>query len=56
MDTVMLPTITQRFVDQLRQGGVTLAHIELPCGHHTMGAFPFNLMALGSLSRTLSQV
>ena len=53
MDTVILPPLTQRFCDELRQAGLKPGQVMLPCGHHTMGAFPFNVLALSRIARTL---
>lgn len=50
-DTVFQPYLTQRLIDAFREHGVRYCWETLPCGHYTMGTFPFTLRALASVNR-----
>ena len=43
-DYTFLPDHTRLFVDECRRCRVPLRQITLPCGHYTLGRFPFNWM------------
>lgn len=45
-DAVVLPSITARYVASLVAAGVEVDHLELGCGHYTLGDFPYNVRAL----------
>jgi hypothetical protein len=40
-DTTFLPSLTQQTYDELDRCGIPHQRIWLPCGHYTMGQFPF---------------
>ncbi len=44
-DTTFLPELSQQAYDELDRCGISKDRIWLPCGHYTMGRFPFNAMA-----------
>jgi hypothetical protein len=50
-DRVVLPYLTQRFIDKLRNAGVIYSWHEFGCGHYSLGRFPFNLMTFLMLMR-----
>jgi dienelactone hydrolase len=48
-DAVFHPELTARFIDALEDRGMTPRWRVLPCGHYTLGTFPFSLAAAGSV-------
>jgi len=44
-DTTFLPELSQQTFDEMNRCSVSYKHVWLPCGHYTMGRFPFNAMA-----------
>jgi pimeloyl-ACP methyl ester carboxylesterase len=52
-DAVFQPKLTARFIDALKDRGITPRWRVLPCGHYTLGTFPFSLAAMGSVLRFL---
>jgi hypothetical protein len=44
-DTTFLPELSQQTYDEFDRGGVACNRVWLPCGHYTMGTFPFSAMA-----------
>src|SRR5262245_9788125 len=44
-DTTFLPDLSQQTFDEMNRVGVPYKQVWLPCGHYTMGRFPFNAMA-----------
>jgi hypothetical protein len=44
-DTTFLPELSQQAYDEFDRGGVPCNRVWLPCGHYTMGTFPFSAMA-----------
>jgi hypothetical protein len=44
-DTTFLPELSQQTYDELDRCGVPHRRVWLPCGHYTMGQFPFNTVA-----------
>jgi len=45
-DSVFIPELTARLRLIYRRAGVPLEHVVLPCGHYTIGHFPFGIAAL----------
>ena len=41
-DSTFLPELSQHTYDELDRRGIAHNRIWLPCGHYTMGQFPFN--------------
>ena len=48
-DAVFQPELTSQFIGALRNCGMTPRWKVLPCGHYTLGTFPFSLAAMGSV-------
>jgi len=44
-DTTFLPELSQETFDEMKRCGVSYKQVWLPCGHYTMGRFPFSAMA-----------
>ena len=44
-DTTFLPDLSQQAYEELDRCGVSYKHSWLPCGHYTMGQFPFSVVA-----------
>jgi hypothetical protein len=44
-DTTFLPELSQQGYDEFDRCGVPHQRVWLPCGHYTMGQFPFNAIA-----------
>jgi hypothetical protein len=45
-DTVVVPRATDKFVRQLQSAGVPLGVHSYPCGHYTLGCFPYGARVL----------
>jgi hypothetical protein len=41
-DTTFLPSLTQQGYDEFDRCGIPYEAVWLPCGHYTMGQFPFS--------------
>jgi hypothetical protein len=56
-DQVFTPDLTQRYVDRLREHGLSPSWTRLGCAHYTLGTIPYSALALLStvthLRRTL---
>jgi pimeloyl-ACP methyl ester carboxylesterase len=46
IDRVVPLDLTARFVEELRASGVELRWRVLPCGHYTLGVFPFSIVSV----------
>jgi hypothetical protein len=44
-DKVVLPQLTEEFVEKLRNARVSVQHVRLSCGHYSMAMLPFNVRA-----------
>ena len=44
-DMTFLPDLSQQAYDEFDRCGVSYKHSWLPCGHYTMGQFPFSIVA-----------
>jgi hypothetical protein len=44
-DTTFLPELSQQAYDEFDRCNIPYQRVWLPCGHYTMGKFPFNAMA-----------
>lgn len=53
-DTTFLPVYSQQVVEAFRSRGMPHRVLTLPCGHYTLGQFPFNLMDGLAMCRFLS--
>lgn len=53
-DKVVLPEISQKFTQRLREAGVQPEILELNCGHYSLAIPPYILLAAMSLKRFLS--
>jgi len=53
-DKVVLPELSQRFIQSLRDAGTQPSILELNCGHYSLGMPPYILWAGFSLKRFLS--
>ena len=42
---MFLPAYTREFIDNLRGRGIPVKVLSMPCGHYTIGRFPFSLVA-----------
>jgi pimeloyl-ACP methyl ester carboxylesterase len=54
-DEVFRPYLTERFVEALREHSVPHWWKVWPCGHYTMGTFPFNASVLTTVARFLRE-
>jgi len=54
-DTTFLPCFTREMIAALRECGGLVETAALPCGHYTMGQFPFNLMDGFTMCRFVSR-
>jgi pimeloyl-ACP methyl ester carboxylesterase len=52
-DEVFQPYLTTRFIEALREHSIPFRWNLWPCGHYTMGTFPFNLGVLITVTRFL---
>jgi hypothetical protein len=55
-DRVVAPSLTRRFVEELRGAGGRPAWRILPCGHYSLALFPFSAMAFFLLARFLRAI
>ncbi|NDD28243.1 MAG: hypothetical protein EB084_08270 [Proteobacteria bacterium] len=53
-DPTCLPDLTRPLYEALRQRGLRHREMWLPCGHHTMATFPFNVIATAQVLAFLS--
>jgi hypothetical protein len=54
-DQVLRPYLTARFMSALREHGIPHRWKHWPCGHYTMGTFPFNVGVLLTVSQFLHE-
>lgn len=54
-DRVVLFKLARNFVAELRNDRVKIRSYILPCGHYTLGKFPFNVVALALTTRFLTK-
>lgn len=54
-DRVVLPELSERFMQRLKDAGASPTILELNCGHYTLGMPPYILLAGLSLRRFLSR-
>lgn len=54
-DTVVLPCLSERFVDDLRSATVSLSLDTFPCGHYTLSVFPYGAAAFARLALMLKR-
>jgi hypothetical protein len=54
-DTTFLPELSRQTFDEMNRCGVSYKHLWLPCGHYTMGRFPFNAVAGYQVVRFLAE-
>jgi len=52
-DTVVLPTLSQQFLQKLEAAGARVEHVALNCGHYSLALPPYSLIAGLSLRRFL---
>jgi hypothetical protein len=43
-DTTFLPVYSKQVVEAFRERGLQHEKLKLPCGHYTLGQFPFNIV------------
>lgn len=53
-DPVFLPAYTREFIDSLRRRDIPLKVLSMPCGHYTIGRFPFSFVGGLAACRFLS--
>lgn len=54
-DNVFLPHLTAALVERYQRHDVSCSWVRLPCGHYTLGTFPFNAVLLTRAIRFLQQ-
>ncbi len=54
-DTVFLPYLTAALVERYQRHDVRCSWVRLPCGHYTLGTFPFNAVLLARAIRFFHQ-
>jgi hypothetical protein len=54
-DTSFLPVYSRQLLEEFRARGLKHEELKLPCGHYTMGEFPFNILDGLALCRFLAR-
>ena len=54
-DTVVLPQATEKFVRQLKSAGAQFSTHTYPCGHYTLGLFPYGASTLARVMFLLAK-
>lgn len=54
-DSVFIPELTARLRLIYKRAGVPLEHVVLPCGHYSIGSFPFGLAAVEAVIHHLQE-
>lgn len=54
-DLSFIPELSQQAFDEFRRCGISCEIVWLPCGHYTMGQFPFNALAGYKIVRFLKR-
>jgi Prolyl oligopeptidase family len=53
-DPTFWPELTERFLGELRQNGIKFGHLNLPCGHYSLGVAPFSYIVGQRFGRFLT--